>query len=246
MPINLNGPARDAAAQLAKAFAADNESQIVDAFVEMQQAIADDVAEQYKDAVAANDVAILNARGFRQLTSDETAYYESLAESAIARQVVATIGDGTGQTDIPTKMMPESIINEVFDNLQETHALLGKINMTSTGYLTTWLRNKHTRQLAVWGAVETQITKEITSAFEVVTVNQGKLAAYVLVTIDMLRLGPTFLDGYIRTILTEALACGLEDGIVNGKGNIPHLNARSAQCVYCHRRRLGHSRFLIA
>ena len=50
------------------------------------------------------------------------------------------------------------------------------------------------------------------------TVTQGKLSAFVLVTIDMLRLGPTFLDGYIRTVLTEAIACGLEDGIVNGKG----------------------------
>ena len=34
----------------------------------------------------------------------------------------------------------------------------------------------------------------------------------------MLDLGPTFLDAYIRTILKEAMACGLEYGIVKGKG----------------------------
>ena len=35
----------------------------------------------------------------------------------------------------------------------------------------------------------------------------------------MLDLGPTFLDGYIRTFLKEALAVGLENGIVTGTGN---------------------------
>ena len=34
----------------------------------------------------------------------------------------------------------------------------------------------------------------------------------------MLDLGPEWLDNYIRTILYEALANGLEDGIVNGTG----------------------------
>jgi hypothetical protein len=115
-------------------------------------------------------------------------------------------------------MMPETIINDVFDHLTENHPILAKVKLTNVNYLTTWLRNKHTRQLAAWGEVESAISEEIKSAFEVVTVTQGKLSAFVLVTIDMLRLGPTFLDGYIRTVLTEAIACGLEDGIVNGTG----------------------------
>ena len=38
----------------------------------------------------------------------------------------------------------------------------------------------------------------------------------------MLELGPVFLDNYIRTILIEALACGLENAIVSGTGkNMP-------------------------
>ena len=223
MAINLNDGARAAAAQLAHAFGDDDESRITEAFVAMQMAIAESVTEEYEAAVAAGDRAVLAQRGFRQLTSEETEYYQQLAERAIARQAADPqgfihIGTGAGEGDMPTRMMPESIINQVFDDLREAHALLGKIRMTNVGYLTTYLRNKHTRQLAQWGEVEGDISKEISSAFEVVTVTQGKLSCFVLVSIDMLRLGPTFLDGYIRTVLVEAMACGLEDGIVKGKG----------------------------
>ena len=35
----------------------------------------------------------------------------------------------------------------------------------------------------------------------------------------MLDLGPEWLDRYVRTILAEALACGLENGIINGDGS---------------------------
>ena len=39
---------------------------------------------------------------------------------------------------------------------------------------------------------------------------------------DMLELGPVYLDNYIRTILTDALACALENAVVNGTGkNMP-------------------------
>jgi HK97 family phage major capsid protein len=225
MAINLNGPARKAAGNLAKAFTSDDETQIAQAFVDFQTTTIDSVREEYEAAIKSNDRNILIQRGFRQLTSDETEYYEGVIERALNKQAPRQeadgfihIGNGEGNANMPTKMMPETIINDVFDNLTENHPILAKVKLTNVNYLTTWLRNKHTRQLAAWGEVESAISEEIKSAFEVVTVTQGKLSAFVLVTIDMLRLGPTFLDGYIRTVLTEAIACGLEDGIVNGTG----------------------------
>ena len=225
MAINLNGPAREAAGKLAKAFASDDETQIAQAFVDFQTSTLESVREEYEDAVKTNDRAILAQRGFRQLTSDETEYYEGVIERALNKRAPRQeadgfihIGNGEGDANMPTKMMPETVINDIFENLTENHPILAKVKLTNVNYLTTWLRNKHTRQLAAWGEVEGAITEEIKSAFETVTVTQGKLSAFVLVSIDMLRLGPTFLDGYIRTVLTEAIACGLEDGIVNGTG----------------------------
>ena len=230
MPIQLSAPAHQAAHDLAIAFRGDDAKAVEEGFVALQLAIAEDVRNEYMEAVASNDAAILAQRGFRQLTSEETDYYNDLIEDARHRRShprqdssgFTHIGDGVGAGDMPTKAMPETVRDEIFRNLQEAHPLLARIRMTNTNYLTTWIRNKHVRQLAQWNAVETEITKEITSEFEVVTVTHGKLSCYAVVTVDMLTLGPTWLDGYIRTVITEAMACGLEDGLINGRGAIKH------------------------
>jgi hypothetical protein len=49
-------------------------------------------------------------------------------------------------------------------------------------------------------------------------VNQNKLSAFAVIEVGMLDLGPTFLDGYIRTVLAEAIYSGLEAAIVSGTG----------------------------
>ena len=218
-PINLNDPAREAAGKLAQAFKTDDGEQITEAFVAMQQAIAESVRQEYEDALKANDQTILIQRGFRVLTNEETEYYQAIIEAMASRnpkQAFATIAEG--DNNVPGKMMPETIINDVFKNLTERHGLLGLVNATNTGYITTWLRNKHTRQLAKWGEVEGDITQEIKSAFEIGQVTQGKLSCYMVIHRDMLELGPVWMDAYVRTVLLEAMACGLEFGIVAGKG----------------------------
>ncbi|MBP3664572.1 MAG: phage major capsid protein, partial [Tyzzerella sp.] len=64
--------------------------------------------------------------------------------------------------------------------------------------------------------------KEISSAFKVVEITQCKLSAFAVIERDMLDLGPTFIDNYIRTFLKEALYCALEQGIISGNGlNMP-------------------------
>lgn len=220
MAINLNGSARKAASNLAVAFAGDDTNAVEEAFIEMQMAISESVAQEYRDAVASNDAVILAQRGFRQLTSEETEFYQTLIEalsSSDPRQEFANITKGT-DSSVPEKMLPETIIDEVFKNLTENHPLLALIRPTSTQYVTTWMRNKHTRQLAVWGEIETDIKGELKSAWEVVSVKQGKLTCFMVIHRDTLALGPTFLDGYMRTVMSEAMACGMEYGICCGKG----------------------------
>jgi HK97 family phage major capsid protein len=62
------------------------------------------------------------------------------------------------------------------------------------------------------------ITKELSAQFHKLNFGQTKLSAFVPVCKAMLDLGPAWLDRYVRTILYEALANGLEDGIINGRG----------------------------
>lgn len=155
---------------------------------------------------------MLSQRGFRQLTGDETAYYQSVIDALKSSAPVQAFAS------IPDTSMPQTVIDDVLKNLTETHPLLAAINLTSTGYLTRWILNDHTKQQAAWGSITDAISKEITSAFKVVDIKQGKLTAFACVERGMLDLGPVFLDGYVRTCLGEALANGLEYGVVLGKG----------------------------
>lgn len=215
MPINLNNGSREAVKALAKAFAADDESKVEEALDGFRASVLEDVARQYEDAVSAGDSAILAQRGFRQLTSEETAYYKGVIEAASSPNPKQALADFTS---MPDKMMPSTIFDEITKDIQEAHPLLGAVNFINTGFITEWMRNNHSRQLAAWGNPGDAIAKEITSAFNIVDVKQGKLSAYAAISVDMLKLGPTWLDGYVRTVMGEAIACGLEHGIVTGMG----------------------------
>lgn len=226
MPINLNGKASEARAQLVQAFKGDDSEALEAAFAKWQQEVAEDLAEQYREALESHDEMILAQRGFPQLTKQETSYFEAVIKALKSDNPkqeltrLATIGDGTGANDVKTRMMPETIIDEILKDIEESHELLRVVHATNVGYVTTWLRNKHSRQLAVWGAVESAISKEITSAFDIVQVTQGKLSCYAAVSQDMLNLGPRWMAAYVRVTMGEAMACGLEDGLVNGRGPI--------------------------
>lgn len=221
MPINLNGKASEAAKQLAQAFQGEDAAALESAFANFQSEVAEQLAEQFREAMETHDEQVLIQRGFPQLTKQETRYFEAVIDalkSANPKQALATIGDGTGAHDLKDRMMPETFIDEVLKDIEASHPLLAKIGVRNVGYVTTWLRNKHTRQLAVWGNVESTITKEIQSAFEVVSVTQGKLSCFAAVSQDMLNLGPRWMAAYVRVCLVEAMACGLEYGVLKGKG----------------------------
>lgn len=206
------GKTNESAVALAKAFKSGNEEEMTKAW----ELFANEMKEDYAEAIASNDSNIMAQRGFRQLTSKEVAFYEKFIESAKSsdpKQAFTTLL--TSNPDF----MPETIIEDVFRDLEEEHPLLGKINFQNVSYLTTWLLNDHASQKAVWGEITETIAKEITSAFKSINVNQCKLSAFAVIEKGMLDLGPVFIDAYIRRCLKEALALGLEDAIINGTGN---------------------------
>lgn len=200
---------KDAVVALQNAMAGEDEKAIQEAWLGFQQSIIDVVKQDYEEAHG--NQAILAQRGYRQLTQQEINYYNKLIEAGKSDNPKQAM---TGVMNI----MPETIIEDVYKDLVQEHPLLSKINFVSVKYLTKWILNDHTVQTAVWGEINSAITEEITSAFKVIDVNQCKLSAFTVIEKDMLDLGPTFLDGYIRMFLKDALLTGLEKGIVDGTG----------------------------
>lgn len=208
---------KEQATKIMEAMKSGDEAKITEAWQGFHKAVAEQVMADFEDVKASNDAAILAQRGYRQLTTKETKWYEKVIDalrSPEPKQAFATIIGSDNEDDL----MPTTIIDDVYKYLEEEHPLLAAINFQNVGYLTKWVLNDHTKQKAVWGAITAQITKEITSAFKVIDIKQSKLSAYAIIEMGMLDLGPTFLDGYIRRCLAEALAAGLEDAIVNGSG----------------------------
>ena len=203
--------------KLVDAMKSGDEKEIQQAWEGLHDSIAAKVLEDAAELRESNDAAVLAQRGYRQLTSKETKWYQK-AIAALKSENPKQAFTSIINTDEEEDLMPSTIIEDVYRNLRETHPILGAINFQYVGYLTKWILNDHTVQKAVWGAVNSEIVKEITSAFKTVDIAQSKLSAYAVIENDMLDLGPTFLDGYIRTCLEEALAAGLVEGIIDGNG----------------------------
>lgn len=203
---------REAVAALQSALQSGNEEEGKKAWGQVFDAITEKVKTDFE--MYSTDTNVLAQRGYRQLTSEETEFYQNLAKAGKAsdpKQAFTDLINTDGG-------MPETIIEDVYRDLLEEHPLLDKITFQNVKYLTKWLLNDHTRQKAAWGQINGEITQEIESAFKGVEVTLLKLTAYAVIPQDMLDLGPSFLDNYIRTILKEALYVALEKAIVSGSG----------------------------
>ena len=165
--LKQNSMITDAAAALQAAFnAEDSTPEVIQAaFDKFGQAIAATVQADFESANG--DRNILAQRGFRQLTAPEQKYYEQIIKAGKAsnpKQAYEGLLDD--------KVMPITVIEDVYKDLVQEHPLLAKINFQSVAYLTRWILNDHTVQTAVWGEINSQITQQITSAFRTVEITQ--------------------------------------------------------------------------
>lgn len=216
MPITFRNE-QNSIQQLVAAMQSNDDNQMQNAWQGFHDSIAESVRQDFEAVKDSNDAAVLAQRGFRQLTAKETAWYQKFIDAMKSpnpkQAFTAIIGN-----DSEDYLMPETIIEDVYKYLEENHPLLSVISMRYVGYTTKWIWNDHTAQTAAWGAVNEAIAKEITSAFRVIEITQNKLSAFACIQLDMLDLGPVFLDAYIRRCLIEALAKGLEQGVIKGNG----------------------------
>ena len=186
-----------------------------EAILIFKQHIIDEINEDAQKYKESQDKTILAQRGYRQLTNKEEVWYQKFIEASKSRTPKQEFSNFLNS---PEGIMPETIVEDVFKDLREEHQLLSKINFTHTKFLTKWVLNDHTRDTAFWGELNSEIEKEITSAFKIIDISQNKLSAFAAIPKDMLDLGQTFIDKYIREVLKEAISSGLEKAIIEGSG----------------------------
>ena len=185
-------------------------------FDEMLECIQNDIqqkAEARLDQMKQEaDAAVLASRGVRQLTTREKEFYQKVIGAMREKDPRQALNN----LDV---VMPETVIDAVFDELETSHPLLSRIQFVNTRGAIRMMMNANGYQQAAWGKLCDEIVRELTSGFKEVDTGLLKLSAFMPVCKAMLDLGPEWLDAFVRQVLYEAYANGLEAGIVAGDGN---------------------------
>lgn len=197
--------------RMSQAITENNSEAYAQAFNDLAASIQEAVRAEYEQAVQSNDAHILAQRGVRQLTSEETKYYQSIIEAMRSSNPQQAL------TDVDN-VLPKTTIDAIFEDLTANHPLLDAIDFQNTGALAEILVSTSSG-VAGWGDLTATINKELAGAFAIIELGQKKLSAFIPVAKSMLDLGPAWMDRYVRTLLVEALATELEAAIVDGDGN---------------------------
>lgn len=170
------------------------------------QTMMNDTIKEAKRAQEENwDAQVLASRGVRVLTTEEKKFYNAAIEVQSFDEV--------------HKLMPPTVFERVFEDLEKEHPLLSLVNFQTTGATTSWVLRNPGSPAAFWGDVTAAIQEILDEGFKTVEQGMFKLSGFLVVSKAMFELGPEWLDRYVRTFMKEVVAEELENAIVNGDGN---------------------------
>lgn len=189
------------------AIQADDENAIAEAMCRMAEGIQSEILQEARSIAQteSTDRMIMSQRGQAQLTSEERSYYKAVIENRGFTGLDVTI--------------PPTVFNRVFEDLEQNHPILSKIDFINTGLVTKWIVRTSEVVGATWGKVSGKIVGELEASFGEEKADMYKLTAFFPVAKDMLELGPEWLDRFVRTVLKESIQIALENAVINGDGN---------------------------
>jgi len=198
---------------LSNSIASNDEKAVQQSLEDLSKFYSEVITQQVNGTLEDVDRTIIAGRGVRQLTTQETKFYQAVIgamKSDSPKQAISNI-------DVA---FPQTIIDTVTEDIISEFPLLNAIDFQNTTAITKMIYNTQGVQHATWGALGLGRTgvNELIGSIAEIDVSYAKLFAYIIVNQDMLDAGPAWLDRYVRGILTEALGLGAEDGIISGTG----------------------------
>ncbi|MED3536709.1 phage major capsid protein [Bacillus toyonensis] len=170
----------------------------------MIEALATDVRSDILNQVNESmvDLSIMQSRGANVLTSEEMKFFNAVVEEGGFKS---------------TETLPKTTQERIFDDLVEDHPFLQHIGLENLGAVTEFIYGDP-EGAAVWGPLFDGIKGQLNATFRKDSISQLKLTAFIPLANDMLKLGPVWVERYVRTMITEAMKVGLERGFVAGTG----------------------------
>ncbi|MFJ8365863.1 phage major capsid protein [Bacillus cereus] len=159
-----------------------------------------DILNQVNESMV--DRSIMQSRGANVLTSEEMKFFNAVVEEGGFKS---------------TETLPKTTQERIFDDLVEDHPFLQHIGLENLGAVTEFIYGDP-EGAAVWGPLFDGIKGQLNATFRKDSISQLKLTAFIPLANDMLKLGPVWVERYVRTMITEAMTVGLERGFVAGTG----------------------------
>lgn len=174
------------------------------AFGEMFDALSNDLRDEISAEVNNRvvDNGILAKRSQSPLTSEERKFFNEINTEVGYKE---------------EKLLPETVIERVFDDLSTEHPLLSKINIQNAGLVTRIIKADATGQ-AVWGKIFGEIKGQLDAAFSEEEFKQSKLTCFIVIPDDLKMFGPNWVERFVRTQIEEAISVALEAGFLTGEG----------------------------
>ncbi|EAC2697099.1 TPA_asm: phage major capsid protein [Listeria monocytogenes] len=173
------------------------------AYVEMVDAMAADIMDQAKkEARQEADQYISASRTDKNITNEEIKFFNDINKEVGYKEET---------------VLPQTVADEIFEDLTTEHPFLASIGMRTTGLRTKFLKSE-TSGLAVWGKIFGEIKGQLDATFSEEESIQNKLTAFVVVPKDLENFGPVWVKRFVVTQIEEAFAVALESAFIIGDG----------------------------
>ncbi|EAG5146671.1 phage major capsid protein [Listeria monocytogenes] len=173
------------------------------AYVEMVDAMAADIMDQAKkEARQEADQYISASRTDKNITNEEIKFFNDINKEVGYKEET---------------LLPQTVVDEIFEDLTTEHPFLASIGMHTTGLRTKFLKSE-TSGLAVWGKIFGEIKGQLDATFSEEESIQNKLTAFVVVPKDLENFGPVWVKRFVVTQIEEAFAVALESAFIIGDG----------------------------
>ncbi|HAC0322372.1 TPA_asm: phage major capsid protein [Listeria monocytogenes] len=173
------------------------------AYVEMVDAMAADIMDQAKkEARQEADQYISASRTDKNITNEEIKFFNDINKEVGYKEET---------------LLPQTVVDEIFEDLTTEHPFLASIGMRTTGLRTKFLKSE-TSGLAVWGKIFGEIKGQLDATFSEEESIQNKLTAFVVVPKDLENFGPVWVKRFVVTQIEEAFEVALESAFIIGDG----------------------------
>lgn len=184
-----------------------------EAYMRMIDAMADDfkeIAQEEAQQKAEQKLDELRNSSAGRLCSEEIKFFNAIDTEVGYKEEI---------------LLPQQTIDRIFEDLVQSHPLLGEIALTNAGLRLKFLK-ADSSGTAVWGKIFGEIKGQLDAAFTEETDIQDKLTAFVVVPNDIIEMGPSWVERFVRTQITEAFSYALVLAFVDGDGKDKPIGLR--------------------